>query len=339
MQTTEMTMLPGNNNSNLQNHTNPSFTYEYQPGYHTVLLVIAVCIILHNFVVLYLYLKVKNLHNATNTLLVNLSCADFLTGFLLIPFLIASATFYGRDVIVLYFVSNVISDFITIAIVFSLLLVTLERYLALCYPYFHPNIATKWMSKASIATLWCLAFIIAIIPLSWSYPLLAGDNEDPDTFYKYYSPATLICCFFIPSGLMLYCLVNMFMIINRLIRQDTTRGLSVRSGRRSQRKAVFVFLAMYINLLVCWSPLMLIRLMIDIKRDLQPPAKLLEILVALRCCSSLLNPAIYVWCKRDFKIALHKRLFAKFRKNNNNSPSYAPANGTNEDEPIKDTLM
>lgn len=293
----------------------------YHTVYHSVLLFLALLIILHNFLVPFLYYKMKTLRKSTNFLLVSLGCADFLTGFLFIPLLVTSAAFsrHGHNYLSLHFTANVVSDFITLVTVFSLLLVTSERYIALCHPYIHPKLVTAWSTRCAVVICWSFAVAIAITPLTWSYPILVGRKADVSDYYKHYSFTILIGCFFLPSAIMIFCLVSMFNVIVRFVKQDTTRGLNVKAGRRSQRKAVFVFLAMFINWFVCWSPLMTIRLVMDVKKTFSPSKELLEILVALRCCSSLFNPAIYVWCKTDFKLAFFNIFFKCFNRKRNNA--------------------
>ncbi len=315
----------------------------YQPLYHTILLIIAILTLIHNVLVAFLYTKVKTLRNSTNLLLASLSCADSLTGFLLIPTLIAAAALVGQDYLVLFFSANVISDFVTLAIVLNLSLVTIERYIALCHPYYHPKIASKKVARLAICFIWVFAVVFSIIPLCWSYPLLVGENKDVSTYYKYYSLISLIGCFFIPSAILLFCLVSMFSILNRFVRKDTARGVNVRSGQRGQRKAVCVFFAMYASLMLCWSPLMGVRLAMDAKEEYSPSQDLLEILLALRCCSSVLNPAIYVWCKRDFKKAFMKVFFKRkengaFNNNYTNSRTRTGTSGNLINGGIRETV-
>ena len=275
----------------------------YQRGYHTLLVVLALFIIIHNSFVLFLYMKKRALRTSANLLLASTACSDVLTGFLLIPFLISSAAMFSRGLDVLYFTSNVISDFVTMVIVLNLLLVTFERYVSLCHPYLHPEVAKKSVIKWIIAFTWLFSFIVAIIPLSWSYAVINGEHKDISAEYHVYSLFTLLGVFFLPTVVIIYCLIAMFTVIRKFVKQDRQRGVPKGQGMRSQGKAVFVFLFMFLNMFVCWSPLMCIRLAMDTNPQFAPSGQILEILLALRCCSSLVNPAIYVWCKKDFKRA------------------------------------
>lgn len=275
----------------------------YKRGYHTLLVILALLIIIHNSFVLFLYMKRRTLHTPTNLLLASTACSDVFTGLLMIPFLVTSAALFYKGFDVLYFTSNVISDFLTHASVVNLLLVTLERYVSLCHPYLHPEVAKKSFIKGAVAFTWVFSFALAITPLSWSFAVMNGEDKDINAQYHVYSLVTLIGVFFAPTMMIIYCLISMFAVVRRFVKQDRKRGMSKGQGIRSQGKAVFVFLFMFLNMFICWSPLMIIRLAMDTEPDIFISNKVLEALVALRCCSSLVNPVIYVWCKKDFKSA------------------------------------
>ena len=101
----------------------------------------------------------------------------------------------------------------------------------------------------------------------------------------------------------------MYKVVKRFASQDVVRGLRSKEPTGSQRKAIIVFLAMFINLLICWSPMIIVRLIMDTNLQFSPGKVLLEILFTLRCSSSFINPVIYVWCKEDFKLAIKATFF------------------------------
>ena len=277
----------------------------YKKEYHTVLLALALAIILHNSLVLYLYIKRRPLQTSTNLVLASTACADLLTGALLIPFLVCSAALGGRapDLNPLYFTSNVISDLVTMAIVLNLSLVTIERYMALCHPYFHQSVISKALIRKAIGTVWIVSLLIAVVQISWSYPVIMGKKRDLSEVYQVYSISILVSVFFVPTACMIYCQVRMFLIVHRFAIADSMRGLHTGTVARPRVKTMLVFLAMFLNVFICWSPLMTMRLVMDVSPHVTPSRETLEVLVMLRCFSSLFNPVICVWCKKDFKKA------------------------------------
>ena len=305
----------------------------YKAEYHTLLLILAVPIVVHNSVVLYLYRKRRPLRTSTNLVLASTACSDLLTGVLLIPFLVCSAVLEGQSphLSPLYFTSTVVSDFVTMAIVLNISLVNAERYTALCHPYSYERLVSKSLVWKAICVVWTLSFLIAIVQVSWSYPVLAGEsNEDLSKVYQVYSITTLVSVFFIPTASVIYCQVRMFIVVNRFANVDSVRGLRNGTVARPQVKAILVFLAMFLNLFLFWSPLMSVRMMMDVSPDFKPKREVLEIFVLLRCFSSLFDPVICVWCKADFKAALsavfchtHKRRKQAF---------YTAANGNCQQE-------
>lgn len=289
----------------------------FKGEYHAVLLILAVLIILHNCVVLHLYRTRRSLHNETNLALVSTACADLLTGLIFIPFHVCAAVLAGRGpgLNPLYFTSNVIGDFVTMAVVLNLLLVTLDRYTALCHPYFYESLVHESLMRRIIACLWLASSIMALIPLSWSYPAIIGERRDLTKYYQAYSITTLILVFFLPSVIMIFGLVSMFRVVKRFANTDRAHTLRTRSITRPQTKAIIVFLAMFLNVFVCWSPLMIIRMIMDVSPGFTPTRELLEFLVLFRCCSSFCDPIICIWCKKDFKRALLSVLCPTKRNN------------------------
>ena len=283
----------------------------YQIGFHTFLLFVAVFIVLHNTLVLVLHHRRKTLRSVTNLILVSTACADLMTGLLLIPLLVCSAALSGRGPILnpLYFTSNAIADFLTIAIVGNLLLVTTERYVSLCHPYTYPLLARRSIVKMAVCSLWLLSFVLAVVPLIWSYDAVTGKGPSKSQPSQIYSVILLVTVFFLPSGIILFFLASMYKVVKRFASQDVVRGLRSKEPTGSQRKAIIVFLAMFINLLICWSPMIIVRLIMDTNLQFSPGKVLLEILFTLRCSSSFINPVIYVWCKEDFKLAIKATFF------------------------------
>ena len=301
---------------NLTKPVKDGFSDFYKSEYHTILLMLALGILLHNSVVLHLYRKRRSLRTSTNLLLASTACADLLTGALLIPFLVCSVVLRGRSPALspLYLTSNIIGDLVTMAIVLNISLVTIERYTALCHPYFYQGFVSKSFIWKAIGAVWTVSVLIAIVQVAWSYPVIMGKSKDFSEIYKFYSILTVTLVYFLPTAVIIYCQIRMFMVVNRFATADSLRGLHSGAVARPQVKAMLVFLAMFLSVFLCWSPLMTVRLIIDISPRVTPSSEVLEILVFLRCLSSLINPGICVWCKTDFKQAFSLVFCSAIRK-------------------------
>ena len=294
---------------------------QYRPIYHTILIIIGLLIIIHNALVIFLYFKRQQLQNETNYLLKSLAHADLLTGLLHIPTMILASVFNNRNgkYLILYFTAGVSSDFILIIVSLAMLLVVSERYMSLCKPYLYPQVISKVKVKYCSWVAWIVSTMIAVVPLCWSYDEIQGKESSDATiaYNRYHSIFLVVCCVFIPSIIMLFAFVSMFKTVRRVTMKQNSKGIMT-TDRKAEIKAFFVFLAMFLGHLICWLPLMTVRLYGDTYPEIvnQWPVDLfilMEIFVALRCLSSLINPGIYVWWKPDFRQALQEVYRTRFK--------------------------
>ena len=277
----------------------------YQPAFHTTLIVLSVLAFGHNLLVLIVYNKDKSLHTQTNFILCNLACCDLVTGCIFIP-LMTAVSIIRTDP--LRFATNVFSDITVIGVVLSLTAVTYERYLNLCHPYKYPMVVTKSRVRLLVVFIWSVAVTVSLIPIAWSLnevgPASVPKTKSFETAYQVHSLVVLVVFFIIPTLVSLFALVSMYCVIRKLTKNDFM--VSVQNRRKRERRVVFVFLAMYMCLIICWTPLNFVRLAVDFQLSLSWRRWFLELFVCLRGLPSFLSPLIYVWCKQDFRRSVLK---------------------------------
>ena len=277
----------------------------YQPAYHTALIILSVLAFGHNLLVLVVYNKDKSLHTQTNFILSNLACCDLITGCIFLPLMTASSFVRSRQ---LRFATNVFADITVIGIVLSLTAVTYERYLNLCHPYKYPMIVTKTRVRLLVVFIWSVAIIFSLIPIAWSLSIFGHGSLHPTesftTAYQVHSLVVLVIFFIIPTLVSLFALISMYCVIRKLTKNDFM--ISVQNRRKRERRVVVVFLAMYMCLITCWTPLNVVRIAIDFRLPFRWQRWLLEFFVCLRGLPSFLNPLIYIWCKQDFRRSVIK---------------------------------
>ena len=290
----------------------------YKECFHTLLLCLAALIIIHNFIVLYLYRKERQLRSVTNLLLCNLACSDIFTGLVMIPLIIW--TFLTNDRItraIIGLSSIVAADIATIAQVFSLMTVAMERYVSLCHPFIYTRLSLKKKVIGIVFSIWIFSLTFSLTQVSYYYPLLSpaapkclkrADNrrmlEDPQNIYYF---TLFSVCFLVPAVIMLYALLTMFVTIHKITKREIM--IKDRDRRRRQLRVVTVFSVMYVCLLLCWSPLIAVRMLklTDYRTYNNLKEWMLQLFVLLRCLTSFTNPLIYVWWKTDFRVAIFKR--------------------------------
>ncbi len=295
----------------------------YRPVYQASLIIFSLFISFHNIFVLALYWKERVLkRSTTNFLLVNLACCDLMYGMLLLPILYAITTAAGTGDFVLFFVGNVVTDLTIVVTVASLSSVVLERYIQLCHPFRYSDIVNKRRMKFVVALVWLLSILLAVLPVTWSVEALTRRPKVNLTAhqrkaYQIHSIVILIMFFMIPTVLLSFCLFSMFCTMQRLNKTDFTVGNEERK-KREQRVAL-IFLSMYVCLVVCWMPLIIIRLLVDFQVPIPVlPRWANELFVILCAIPPSANPFIYVWCKSDFRKCALKLLPVRifFRQRN-----------------------
>ena len=279
--------------------------------FHTILLILGFLIVINNLAVIYLYRRRKELQHWTNYLLICLAMTDFLAGFLTIPFLVASSVFglLKSKAVVVYFFANSLSDFVIISNVLTLFLIFTERYLSICRPIMSRNYLTFRKIRLFVFVIWVTAVLLAILPICWSYRAIAklpatakytSTMKKLDTIHSLFIS---ICCFILPSVLILYFTVA---VMRTIFHVSAERAQKKKIADR--RRAFFLLFVMFVLLLCAWSPLMTVRILTETKTRVEFTRTTLEAIVALRFITSFVNPLIHTLFKDDFKKALFRLL-------------------------------
>ena len=289
----------------LNGHTNIPF--------YAVFLSLAFFIILANLTVLTLYFKTRPLHTSNNLLLISLAFTDLLAGAINIP-LIASSAFvsnYRNRQIALNFSVNVVSDFIVTVNELNLFLIFFDRYFVICHPIYSRKIITRKLRLKGIASTWIFSSIVAIMPISWCFKVVAGQQYGVKyrtrmmVLISSHSIAVSVCCFILPSFVMLFFLVS---IIKSLHMQKKKQKQRLNLGKddskfRAYRKAFCMLSAMFVSMLIAWSPLMIVRLCMDLKVKMAISLSVLKSFMFMRFITALVNPFIYTFVKKEFREA------------------------------------
>ena len=274
--------------------------------FHTVLLILGFLITINNLTVMCLYWRRKELQNWSNFLLICLAMSDFVAGFLCIPFIVASSAvaLLKSSIKALNFLSNALSDFSIISNVLTLFLIFTERYSSICLPIMTRNFLTFRKIRISVHLIWASALILAVTPLCWSFKAIAKMPFDVhymrnmQNFNVVHSLFVSISCFILPSLLILFYAVAIMRTIFYVSAERRQRKKTA-----SPRKAFFLLLAMFILLLCAWSPLIIVRILLDTGTKVKFTRAALETIMVLRFITSFFNPIIYTLLKDDFRKA------------------------------------
>lgn len=279
---------------------------------------IAIVIVLTNSLVFYLFFKRKSLRTPTNCLLLSLSLCDFMTGFIGIPSFIivvigvldngAAASAQGS--LFVFTINNALA----ISAAYHILLITLERYFAIMKPFVHRQLTKKSMMKIALVV-WLTSAVIGYMPYAWFWKRLT----DPISYQKIqfgYITFCLTFVFLVPCILIVVSQVRMFKIIAERGRCAlTVRGTSQQRARQD-KKCLIIFALMAFIYLTCWLPWFVLSLCFSLwfpksQETIAMLNNLSKVFGIFRFVTSIVNPVLYTFFKRDFLDAFKKLVLKK----------------------------
>ncbi|XP_053495090.1 trace amine-associated receptor 13c-like [Ictalurus furcatus] len=265
-----------------------------------------------NLLVIISVLHFKQLHTATNMLVLSLAVSDFLVGaFVMLPILIwtiESCWIFGRDFCISFWL---ISYFITVSSIYNIVLIAVDRYLALSNPFLYMNMSVcedHWYCN-------CMSL------LYYNGNFMGSVMCPGDCFIflnDVWSVIDLIFSFIFPLSVIIILYTRVFVIakkhataireLNNHTRPKTQKITS--HSMKSERKAAKVLGILVSVFLMCLLPYCIYSLLGDV---IEIQTETFQKLVILCFLNSTINPVIYAlfypWFRRCIKLIITLRIF------------------------------
>lgn len=284
------------------------------PGLYILVqfLYILVCILglFGNTLVIYVVLRFSKMQTVTNMYIVNLAIADecFLIG---IPFLIVTMNLqswpFGDIICKFYMASTSINQFTSSIF---LMIMSADRYVAVCHPISAPKIRTPFISKIVSLSAWTVSAILMIPVLMYSNTMIDENNvrscnilwpdEENLSGHAAFTLYSSILGFAIP-------LVLIFVFYLLVIRKLRTVGPKNKSKekKRSHRKVTKLVLTVITVYVFCWLPYWVTQVALIFTPAKQCQSKLTVIIFLITGClsysNSAMNPILYAFLSDNFK--------------------------------------
>ncbi|XP_022798116.1 histamine H2 receptor-like [Stylophora pistillata] len=287
---------------------------------------LAAAIVVINSSVFYLFFKKKALRTTSNYPLFSLAVCDFFCGFIIIPlfaFLFLTPLIQPSGSITFYlgFVSTVLHNFVAIATVYHIVVVTGERYLAIKAPFKH-RVLQKKSILIVLIIVWLSSLVVSFLPFTWLSRIYPVPKPESSSYALSFSIFCIVFALILPYIFLVYAFIDMFKGINgrskSLHRKESggvlmiRRPTSFRNQSSSERKSLALFAIMASVYLICWFPwfvvFLLHQLSIDSSKLLLPS----QVSLIVRYATSVANPLLYTFMKRDFFQAF-KFVFSRHR--------------------------
>lgn len=281
------------------------------------LLPIAVAIVVVNSTVFYLFAKSKRLRSPTNCLLLSLAVCDFMTGLICIPLLISVLVVIKLPRPHFGYFNVVFNNFIAISASYHILAITLERFVCIKWPFSHLQSTKQSMMKVALLV-WFVAAVVGFMPYAW-FSLLLTDNVAYRKIQVGYIAFCLAFVFLVPCILIV---VSQIITFKAIAKSLTARKADQRKAK-NDKKCLIIFGLMALIYVACWLPWFVISLYFSFwfplsQETFEMLVKLSQVVGIFRYVTSIVNPLLYTFFKKDF-ITAFKRIILRKKSLNRSS--------------------
>ncbi|CAH1635702.1 unnamed protein product [Spodoptera littoralis] len=288
-----------------------------QLAWFMVFAIMLLLAVLGNTLVIWIVLAHRRMRTVTNCFLVNLAFADLLMATLNgapnFIFLVTADWPFGS---VTCTASNFTANLTVSAGVFTLVAITVDRYVAIVKPLQHR--LSRRVARAALFTVWCASALLALPSLLYSdtykKQYVNGDREIcfikwPDGSYPssrtdyVYNLLFLAVTYVVPMSVMVWAYARMSAALRgRAIGECTHHQMQV---VRAKRKVVRMFVLVVMVFALCWLPYHAYFVLTYHYQSLAsaPFAQHIYLFFYwLAMANSMFNPLIYYWMSNKFRI-------------------------------------
>ncbi|XP_054471681.1 trace amine-associated receptor 13c-like [Anoplopoma fimbria] len=256
----------------------------------------------------------RQLHSPTNLLLLSLAVSDFLVGLLLMPvqiFLLGGCWFLGSLICGLFYYPSFILTSVSVG---NMVLISVDRYVAICDPLHYSTKITQRRVKICVCLCWiCSVFYNGVI--------LTNFLKHPDRYNSCYGECIVVINFntgvvdismtFVgPIAVIIVLYMRVFEVAvsqARAMRSHITavklQGSVKVTAKKSERKAARTLGIVVVVFLICFCPYYYPSFA---SQEMSTSVAFSMFGVWLLYCNSCLNPVVYAffypWFRRSIKL-------------------------------------
>ncbi|KAM6934291.1 trace amine-associated receptor 13c-like [Xenentodon cancila] len=286
----------------------------YPPSVSIIIYIIlsSICVVTVtlNLLVIISISHFKQLHTPTNLLLLSLAVSDFFVGIIVVfqIHLIDGCWYLGDHMCLLYCVLDYV---ITSASIGTMILISVDRYIAICYPLHYSTKITAKRVQICISLCWIFVFLYALIMLKDNLEQPGRYNSCAGECVVFVGNAAGIVDIFVsfvtPVSIMIVLYVQVFVVAvsqARAMRSQVaavTLQTSVRvTVKKSELKAARTLGVVIVVFLICLCPVFCVALQESVLS-----VSTIVFFICLFYLNSCLNPLIYAlfypWFRKSLK--------------------------------------
>ena len=284
----------------------------FEPVFDGFLILLSILIVAINLLVMWAFVRKRQLHTKTNSLLMSLSVSDFLMGLLGIPSnIVCNATAGCANWLCIS--SVVVYRLIATSTIYHIFAITVERYISVLHPLDYLSLVTRPRIGRAIAAIWFFALFIAFIQLTWTdfsnfSSGLSGDPLRLKLALAYDAFGTLVC-FLLPTLAMSFIYFRMFRVIRRQSLAIKRLHASVDHNipsyiSKAEARAITIFALMLGTFVCCWMTFYISAFQVYTNYYGVLSDGYIKFFEFLRLSTAFLNPVLYTFLKQDFRRSL-----------------------------------
>ncbi|KAK7129093.1 hypothetical protein R3I94_017339 [Phoxinus phoxinus] len=273
-----------------------------------VYLMVCVVGLVGNCLVMYVIIRYTKMKTATNIYIFNLALADALV--------LATLPFQGTDVILGFWPFGLALCKVVVAIdyynmftsVFTLTIMSVDRYVAVCHPVRSLTVRTPLRAKLINVAVWVLASAVGL-------PVMIMGQVEEDVYgaecilnlpkpKEHWGPVFVICVFLFSFLIPVVIISVCYGLMVRRLR--SVRLLSGSKEKdRNLRRITYMVLSVVAAFVLCWMPVQVLALIqvlghVDLGAR-ESSIAAMHFCIALGYANSCLNPVLYAFLDENFK--------------------------------------
>ncbi|XP_071788513.1 galanin receptor 2b-like [Asterias amurensis] len=210
---------------------------------------------------------------------------------------------------------------LSVASTYNLVVISLERFLATCYPVKHRNYCSLFKIKVSMCVAWIIGFTYAI-----RFIILYVITDNKCSFDYSISRTAMIVLFnviilveyIIPVILISFSYGRILLVLrHKLDNANANQQNGILS--KAKRNVIITLLIAGCMFFICWTPMQTLRVFITIGAVSSSSSELVTILgqafLGLIMCNMCVNPVVYCFKYEHFRTQLKQLVRKRFGRN------------------------
>ncbi|XP_034144777.1 trace amine-associated receptor 13c-like [Esox lucius] len=261
----------------------------------------------------------KQLHTPTNLLILSLAVSDLLVGLIVIPAMtvaiLESCWVFGEYFCPLLLYINFLCTSLSLG---NLVLISIDRYVAVCDPLmYHLKITAKKM-VCCISIFWCFCIVYDAVVIKITVNVQVPSRCFEECFFVkgniWIDIFALFISLIVPCSIIITLYLKIFVVARSQARQVnsnkavTVPGVKTAQANKSERKAAKTLSIVVFNYFICWIPIYFVKYIYFASGN-----SLSTFICFLPLINSFINPIIYAFFYPWFKVTAKHILTMKLR--------------------------